>query len=158
MEPQFEYHPAVMIAGVQEHGLPKDIDYKSLWADRYMKFDAYLRPYSIDEAYYGVSFCSGADGVVDYVAGMAVEGLTSAPESLVLRELPAARFAIFPCTIQTIGQAYQEIYEQWLPQSPYDLDTTSADYEYYPPGTDSENALVLIYVPVRVRQQFLPDA
>ncbi len=152
MEPLFEYKPSRVLAGVLVRGIPKEINYGDVWMNQYMKFDEFLKPFSVDKAYYGASFCLGADGAVDYVAGMVVEGLDSVPEGLVLREIPAARFAVFPCTVATIGQTFNEIYERWLPASEYEFDPASADYEYYPPNTEADGSPVLIYLPVRVKQ------
>lgn len=152
MEPSFEFRSTVKIAGVLEHGNPKEIDYGDVWMNRYMKFDEFLKPFSVDKAYYGVSFCVGNHGAVDYVAGMVVEGLETVPEGLVLREIPAARFAVFPCTVQTIGQTFNEIYGKWLPESAYEFDNASADFELYPPKTENNEDPVMIYLPVRTKQ------
>lgn len=152
MDPQFEYKPARMLAGVLVHGRPKEIDYSDVWMNRYMKFDEFLKPFSIDKAYYGVSFPGGNNGAVDYIAGMVVENLDSVPDGLVLREIPAARFAIFQCTLETIGQTFNQIYGIWLPESQYEFDSASADYEFYPPKTATEGDPVWIYLPIKARQ------
>ncbi len=125
--------------------------YGKIWRDFESHHDE-LRPLSTDQAYYGVSFSTGEEGVIDYVAGMAVRGVDLVPKPLVVREVPAARFAVFECPLQAIGDTYRYAFAEWLPGSPYAVDGSAAAYERYPPEVDV-NAPVLIHIPIREKQQ-----
>ena len=48
---------------------------------------------------------------MDYLAGMAVEGVVDVPEGLTLREVPASRYAVFECTVKTISDTYDWIFQ-----------------------------------------------
>ncbi len=99
-------------------------------------------------AYYGVSFATGEEGIFDYIAGMAVDAVDIVPEGLVVRGVPAARFAVFECPLHAIGDTYQYAFAEWLPQSPYDVSGSVPAYEQYPPE-GGEGSPVLIHVPIR---------
>jgi len=117
-------------------------------------FESYhgeIKPHSADEAYYGVSFATDQEGVVDYFACMAVEGVAAAPKGLVIRELPAARYAVFECPLQAIGETYRHIFGEWLAQSPYEISAAAPAFERYPPE-GKEDAPVRIHIPIRERR------
>jgi AraC family transcriptional regulator len=139
------------VMGVQERVIPANADYGAIW-ERFMTYHDTIRASCADEGYYGVSFCADdREGTVDYVAGMAVQGVTRAPEGLVLRRVPAHRYVEFRCTVRTIGPTWRYAYEEWLPASQFESAHPSADFEYYPPGSESDDSPVMIYIPIRER-------
>ena len=86
---------------------------------------------------------------MDYVAGMAVGGVDEVPEGVTLREVPASRYAVFECTVKTISDAYDWIFGEWVPTAPYGRPgqgSPKADFERYPPNTDSGETSVLLYI------------
>jgi len=84
------------------------------------------------------------------MAGMAVGDVDSVPEGPVVREVPAARYALFTCTMRTIGTTWEYIYKDWLPASQYENDAPLPSFEYYPPDDERAGDFpVSIYVPVR---------
>ena len=98
-----------------------------------------IQPLSTDKAYYGVWFETEEEGLMDHIAGMAVEETEGLPESFVAREVPAATYAVFECSVGTIGKTWDEIYRQWLPSSEYEADLECASFEYYPPDTSGND-------------------
>jgi predicted transcriptional regulator YdeE len=87
---------------------------------------------------------------MDYLAGMLVENVQETPEGLALRHVPEARWAVFECTVATIGQTYDAIFKEWLPTAPYEQTGPNPDaFERYPPHTDSGDTPVLIHIKVR---------
>jgi predicted transcriptional regulator YdeE len=121
MEPKIVDRGAFTVMGVLAHGAPDKMDFNDVWANRFMPHNDQVVPFSTDKAYYGLWFASDEkDGAPDYVAGMAVENVSSVPEGLVLRQVPAARYAMFECTMKTIGETYGYAYQRWLPASPYE--------------------------------------
>jgi predicted transcriptional regulator YdeE len=136
-----------LVMGVQVSGNPMEIDYRSVWADQYMKLDAQLQPLREDEAYYGVFFETAQPNCVDHVAGVRVPVGTDAIPGAVARTVPAAEYAVFGCTVETLGATWNSIMQEWLPASAYEYDVRAAGYERYAAG-GAEDASVAVYVPV----------
>jgi predicted transcriptional regulator YdeE len=90
-----------------------------------MKYHDQIQQLSTDQAYYGACFAvEGKPKQMDYLAGMAVGDVNEVPEGLILREVPASRYAVFECTVKTA------LYVRPNQDSP------KADFERYPPGTE----------------------
>lgn len=91
-----------------------------------------------------------ATDMFDYVAAFKVSKAQDAPEGMVSLAIPAQTYAVFPCTMPTIGETYDMIYKEWLPQSDYEHAYTS-EYELYPPtfNPDDPDSQFEIYIPVK---------
>ena len=150
MEPRFVEKTPIKVVGILTFGQPDKLDYNDIWAVQYMKYDEQLKPYSPDKGYYGVWL--GEEGKLAYLAGMVVENLPEVPEGLAMREIPAARYAVFECTIGTLSKTYTAIWQEWLPTSNYILDESKSDFEYYPPKTGPGDPPAAIYIPIKVKE------
>ena len=150
MEPEMIERGPIQIVGVLTRGKPEELDYSDIWANQYMPFDAQVKPFSPDGGYYGAWFSE--EGGSAYLAGMAVEAMPNTPAGLVARTLPAAKYAVFTCTMKTMSATYPYIFQQWLPASAYALDSDAADFEYYPPTSNSEDSPVRIYIPIKQKE------
>ncbi|MCE5238944.1 GyrI-like domain-containing protein [bacterium] len=151
MELRLEQRAATTIIGVAIVGNPKATDFHDFWANQFMPREAELKPLSLDGAYYEAFFCAGDPEHVEMVAGMAVAPDATPPAGLVKRELAATTYAVFDCTVGTIGATWATI-EQWLSESEYEYDREQqGDFEYYPPDTKDQDSPVQIYVPVKAR-------
>lgn len=120
--------------------------YTSIW----QKFEERRRevePHSVDRSFYGLSFSGLEEGAFEYLAGMAVKDISAIPNGLVAREVPAARYVVFPCPLTAIGETYRYIFREWLPGSPLALNITAPVFEQYPP-VGEETSPVLIHVPI----------
>lgn len=121
-------------------------NYSKIWSD-FERYNERLRQISSDKKYYGATFNTQQPGQVDYVTAMAVPDSTAAiDQGLVVRTVPAARYAVFECPVEKIGQTYQYIMSRWLPASPYKVSSTAASFEEYPP--EGQDGPVYIYIPV----------
>ena len=151
-EPRFVDLEAFTVMGVLTHSMPDEVDFGAFWEKEYMPHDEAIRALSTDGAYYGVWFPHHGDGIPDYVAGMAVPDDAPVPEGAIARQIPPSRYAVFECTMETIGATYSYIYQTWLPASPYEFTPGGADFEYYPPqgATDGSPA---IYIPIRAKAE-----
>jgi predicted transcriptional regulator YdeE len=122
-------------------------NYAKIWAE-FERYNEQLKKISIDRKYYGVTFATGQQNSVDYVTAMAVpDGTAPADEGLVVRTVPAARYAVFKCPVEKIGQTYQYIMSEWLPASQYRINPSAASFEEYPPEGQVDLP-VCIYIPV----------
>ena len=148
MQPKIVQRDAFCVLGLQERFTPETEDFEGIW-QRFMQYHDRIQPHSTDGAFYGVCFGTEDRKAMDYVAGMAVAPGTECPDGLVLREVPAARDAVFECTVATIRETYEHIHHAWIAGSPYVLDEPRQSFEHYPPDTDSGDSPVSIHVPVR---------
>lgn len=153
MEPRFVDREALRVMGVLVRCRPEAADFGDIWMNQFMSRHDEVAPLSTDGAYYGVDYMPDDQGLMEYVAGMAVGDVEAVREGLVLREVPAARYAVFECTVSTIGEAYGHIHGAWLPSSEeYELHDRKPGLEYYPPNTESNESPVFIYIPVRPKK------
>ena len=66
--------------------------------------------------------------------------------------MPASRYAVFECTVETISDTYDWIFGEWLKTAPYtrpDNRSPKADFERYPPATNSADTPVLIHIALK---------
>ena len=147
MEPTFVERDGFFVMGIQERFTPEMEDHEGIWK-RFMAHHDLLAGLSTDRAYYGVNFDVTGRDAIDYLAGMAVTADTACPDGLVLREVPAARYAVFGCTVATIHETYEYIHHTWIHASAYTHDNPRPCFEQYGPGTDSGRSPALIHVPV----------
>ena len=121
LQPTMEHRDAFWVLGIQEGANPMEVDYPAFWA-RFTERAAEVQPLAIEPAGYGVYFPTGEEGLVDVFGGMAVAAGVKVPEGLVLREVPTAEYAVFECTLSTIGPTWGAIFSEWLPASGYEED------------------------------------
>lgn len=121
--------------------------YRMIW-EAFETYHDQIKPHSTDMAYYGVSFTAGEEGVIDYIAGMAVKDDYAVSEGLAMRRIPAARFAVFECPVDAIGETYKRIFGEWLPKSPYGFNGSAPAFEQYPPEGEDPSP-VHIYIPIQ---------
>jgi len=121
--------------------------FTGIWKN-FEQYKDQLKPLSANKKYYGVSFGTKKNDVIEYLAGMKVSDDAKSPDkNLVIRKVPAARYAVFKCPGKDVGQTCQYIFGQWLPGSRYNLDTNGCSFELYPPD-EWVTRTVAIYVPV----------
>jgi predicted transcriptional regulator YdeE len=158
MQPKIITLESFEVMGTESRITPEEESsetYGLVWKAFELHLDT-IRPHSTDHAYYGVNFPTKDEGVFDYVAGMAVGGAVTPPEGLVIRRIPAARYAVFECSMIKIGETYQHIFSTWLPGSPYRPSGSTPVFEQYAP--EGENPLVRIHVPVEEKTAGNPSA
>lgn len=150
MDPQLVEKGPIRLVGVLSYGKPDQLDYNDIWANQFMAYDGLLKAHSIDQAYYGAWF-GEKDGA--YLAAMAVDEALEIPAGLEVRTIPASQFAVFPCLLSTISATYGEIFQRWLPASPFEFSPGASDFEYYPPHAEAGDFPAAIYVPVRLKEK-----
>ncbi len=121
--------------------------YTKIW-DAFESYRTKLRPLSIEQRSFGVTFATNKKDAFDYLAGVSVHSDAIAPDiNLVSRMVPAARYAVFKCAGPDMGKTYQYIYSEWLPKSRYKIDKNACCFEQYAPR-EWMNRPVYIYVPI----------
>ena len=150
MEPKVLSRDSFVVAGMFTRVTPdngNNDQYGMIWKD-FEEFHDQIKPQSTDQAYYGISFPTAEEGVLDYIAGMAVMEGATVPEGLVIREIAASRYAVFECPMHTIGDTYRYIFTEWLQPAPYELSSFAPVFEQYPPA-GQEHSPVLIHIPIK---------
>ena len=121
--------------------------YTKIW-DAFEPYRTQIRPLSIEQRSFGITFATDKKDAFDYLAGLSVHSDATPPDkTLVTRNVPAARYAVFKCASQDMGKTYQYIYSEWLPASRYKLDTAASCFEQYAPR-EWANRPVYIYIPI----------
>ena len=148
MEPKIIHKQALTILGLQERFTPDYEDFQGIWK-RFMQYHDQIKAYSVDGAYYGANFVGEEHVSMDYLAGMLVKDIEEVPEGLTLRVIPASRYSVFECTVKDISDTYDWIHGEWLKTAPYPRpgqDSPKADFERYPPETDSGDTMVKLHI------------
>lgn len=154
MEASFVDKPAFAVMGVLNSGDPTTMDYGDIWGNQFASRAMEIGPVATEKNAYGVYFATEQDGIVDMVAGMPVPIGVEAPEGLVVREAPAATYAVLSCTMAEIGATWQAIENEWLPSSDYGWDESAACFELFPPeSTGAPDSRLTIYVAVKKRER-----
>lgn len=95
----------------------------------------------------------------DYLMGDVVTNFDNKPNSLEGFEIPENTYAIF--TIQPkfsflwgimIGKTKKYIFDEWLPNSKYEVDSTIlSDFEYHNERSVGKNPSIDLYIPIKER-------
>jgi predicted transcriptional regulator YdeE len=121
--------------------------YTKIW-DAFEQYRTQVRPLSIELRSFGVTFATDKKDAFDYLVGLSVHSDATPPDkALVVRNIPAARYAVFKCTSQDMGKTYQYIYSEWLPGSRYKIDKNAGCFEQYAPR-EWANRPIYIYIPI----------
>jgi predicted transcriptional regulator YdeE len=88
-----------------------------------------------------------------YLAGMAIYDDTLAPEGWVIRDIPAAEYAVFETTLRDVGETTLEALTHWLPNSDFEQDIAKPRFDFMPPDTTGQMSRVAVYIPVQKKSQ-----
>jgi len=153
MQPTFVDKPGFAVMGVLNSGDPATLDYGDIWGNQFASRAMDIGPLATEKNAYGVYFATAQEGIVDMVAGMPVAIGTEALEGLVVREVPATTYALFPCKMAQISETWKAIEDEWLPSSEYEWDQSGACFELFPPeSTDAPDSPLTIYVAVKKKE------
>ena len=149
MDPEIKSLAAFTVIGQLYRGKNEHGEIHAMWDALCARWSD-LEAIHTDGVAYGVCASMEDDGVFEYVAGVEPKVGALVPEGMVRWEVPAQTYAVFPCTLQTIHQAYEQAYQVWLPGSGYKA-TGGLDFELYPetfePG-DPARQQMYVYIPV----------
>ena len=147
MKPKIVSREAFQVMGVVGHFDSAGVNFGPLWKD-YTAFSDQIEPLSAGEGYYGVYLGADYSQPIDYMAGMAVREGVGTPEGVEVRDVPAALYAVFACSLQSPGSTYGFVFDEWLPTSEYEQDTKFG-FDYYPPAATGGDFPMQIWFPVK---------
>ncbi len=149
MEPKIMTKPAFTVVGLLYHGKNENNEIKSLWEQLNPRFDE-IKSQVEPPVAYGVCGSPDDAGAFDYLAGFEVAEVEGVPTGMTSWEVPEQRYAVFPCTLKTIHEAYQYAFQTWLPSSGYQQGD-GPDFELYDEEFDDSDPdpKLTIHIPVK---------
>ena len=146
MEPKIVTKPAFTVVGLMYHGKNENNEIPQVWDKlnpRYEEIQHRVGPA------YGVCGEMEDNGRFHYLAGFEVTTALDLPPGMEKWDVPQQQYATFPCTLKTIHETYQYIFDTWLPQSGY-ARADGPDFEFY--GEEFNMATgegMAVYLPVK---------
>lgn len=149
MEPRIADKEAFSVMGVGVRGNPMQLDYQDIWGRQFARVAPALEALSTEPGYHGVYFGTDGEGTVDVIAGAAVAADAQPVEGAIKRRVPASTYAVFECTLATVGQTRGYIEGQWKHEAGYEGNPGCGCVEHFAPGCQGPDAPVVIYTAVR---------
>ena len=148
MEPKIVSKPAFTVVGMQVRGKNENGEIPQMWG-AFMPRAVEIRHKANPDVCYGVCGNMDASGEFDYLAGFEVSSAADIPEGMASWALPESKYAVFTCTLPTIGQAFEYAHKTWLPQSGYQP-APSPEFELYDDcfNPQDESSELYIYIPI----------
>jgi AraC family transcriptional regulator len=150
MEPKIVTREAFQVVGMKYRGKNENQEIPQLWQDYGARWKEIQHVVNPEVAYGVMNNYDESSGEFDYVAAMEVERLEDIPEGMVGWKVSEQTYAVFPCTLPKIKEAYDYALHKWLPESAY-LHAGSVEFELYdeefnPQDPDSE---FYYYMPIK---------
>lgn len=142
--------PAFAVVGMLARTTPGNPNMMQLWMD----FDGQVervRGRTEPGVFYGAMHNYDMDtNEFDYVAGVEVQAGQTAPEGMVAWVIPAQTYAVFETTLPQIGNAFEAIYQSWLPGSDFER-ADAPEFELYDEAFNPQDpaSVMSIWIPVR---------
>jgi AraC family transcriptional regulator len=149
-EPKIVSRPALTIVGMKYRGKNEHDEIYDMWQAFIPKAAAITHRITRFVAYGAMDNRDQESGEFDYLAGFEVDSPDDMPEGMVCWEIPATRYAVFACTLSTIGQAFNDAYQTWLPQSGYER-ACGPEFEFYDKDYNpaDEHSTMYVYIPIQ---------
>lgn len=150
-EPRFETRPGFIIAGMGDRfTFETNEGIVGLW----QAFVPYIGrvPDQVDGHTYGLCCNPGEDGSFEYIAGAQVAQVGNLPASFRHFKLAEHRYAVFRHQghVSTLHQTFFTLFNQWLPESDYEL-ADAPEFEQYSPDFDPSQGkgYVEVWIPLK---------
>jgi predicted transcriptional regulator YdeE/DNA-binding transcriptional MerR regulator len=149
MEPKIVTKPAFTVVGMLYHGRNENNEIAQMWGEFVPRMGEIKHATGAHETF-GVCRDLEPEGLFEYVAGLPVTQAEDVPQGMVSWEVPEQKYAVFPCTLPTIGEAYAYANKTWLPGSGYERGD-GPDFEHYDESfnPDEDGSHFHIYVPIK---------
>ena len=152
MEPKIVKRDAFNIVGMLYRGKNENQEIPQLWGQFGPKWKEIKHIVNPEVCYGVMDNYDESSGEFDYVAAMEVERIEEIPEGIVGWEVPEQTYAVFPCTLPKIKEAYDYALHKWLPESAYEH-TGSIEFELYGETFNSEDASSELYYYMPIKEK-----
>jgi AraC family transcriptional regulator len=147
MEPKIVTKPAFTVVGMEFVGMNKHNEIKDMWEEFVPRMGEIKHP-DYSWGTYGICRGEANEDTPWYLAGVEVSKVESVPAGMTVWEIPEQRYAVFPCTLPTLHEAYRHAFEDWLPRSSYER-VDGPDFELYTEEFEPTESRMYIYVPIK---------
>jgi predicted transcriptional regulator YdeE len=157
MEPRIVTKPAFTVVGLPFTGFTNSAPYEEGKGKNEigLVWDEFNRRYgeikNVCGPAYGLCFGMPNDREPWYIAGIEVSKVDDIPAGMMSMTVPAQKYAVFPCTLGTLGATYRYITEEWQPRSGYEYANTP-DFELYDQEfdpNDPQHGKLSVYWPIK---------
>ncbi len=150
MEPKISNRPAFTVVGMKYRGKNENKEIPQLWQKFKPRMDEVKHKVNPHVCYGVMDNFDMKSGEFDYVAGFEVKSTADVPEDMVCWEVPEQTYAVFPCTLPNIVEAFRHVCKEWLPQSGYQR-TDGPEFELYDENfqPDEGKLDMYIYIPIK---------
>jgi AraC family transcriptional regulator len=148
MEPQIVEKPALTLVGLKLHGKLEGMDIKGLWSGFGPRM-AEIKDGNPNACYGAMDNYDEATGEFDYLAACEAKNAAKVPTGMVSWIVPAQTYAVLPCTLPQIGEAWTTVYQQWLPTSGYQR-AAGPEFELYDEKFNPQDPAAVLYLCVPV--------
>lgn len=147
MEPKIVSKAAFTAVGMVYYGKNENNEIAGLWQEFNPRMSEIKH---VVDGCFGLCAPADESGAFKYMASFAVSDTSQVPEGMHIWEVPAQKYAVFPTTLDKVGETYQYAFETWIPGSGYEY-TQGLDFEYYDESFDPqvEGSQFEIYVPIK---------
>jgi predicted transcriptional regulator YdeE/DNA-binding transcriptional MerR regulator len=151
MEPKIVDFPAKTVAGLPYFGKNENQEISQVWGQANQRFGE-LKHVKPGSNAYGVCLMveGAAPGEFEYTCGLEITSENDLPEGMVIRHIPAGKYAVFTHVGALAGlkDTYNYIYQTWFPRSgnkpgPLDFELYDQDFKDFAP-----DSRFYIYVPI----------
>ncbi|WP_230969085.1 GyrI-like domain-containing protein [Nitrogeniibacter aestuarii] len=160
MSPRIVELDGFHVVGMQTFGNPSDGSFPNMWSALF-NFEGSIPNITNDTVSYGIETYTKehhTQGKWFYMAGRQVEDLSNVPVQMSAKHIPPNKYAVFEykgSITARLGEQFQYIYKDWLPESGYEL-AGPFDFEKYDArflGSDNENSVFEIYIPIKAKEK-----
>jgi AraC family transcriptional regulator len=150
MEPRIVSVPAFTVVGMKYRGKNEQNEIPQLWSQFGPRMGEIKHKVDRDIAYGVMGNYDENTGEFDYVAAIEVERADGIPTGMASWVVPEQTYAVFVCTLPTIRETFQHVYETWLPQSGYQRGS-DVEFEFYDADFDPQDpsSEMQIYIPIK---------
>jgi predicted transcriptional regulator YdeE/DNA-binding transcriptional MerR regulator len=148
VEPKIVHREAFTAVGMEYQGKNENNEIKDMW-DVFGPRMGEIKHPNWRWGSYGICRDMPEEEGLRYLAGVEVDRVEDVPNGMTVWTVPEQTYAVFPCTLPTLHDAYRYAFEEWLPQSAYQR-ADGPDFELYTEEFDPQDpaSTMYIYVPI----------
>jgi AraC family transcriptional regulator len=149
MEPKIESRPAFRVVGIKIRTKNEQDEIPQMWGQFAARVAEVQNRVDAHATYGVVGNHDEASGEYDYMAGLNVTPSAGVPEGMTSWDVPAQTYAVFTCTLPTIGATIEHIHGTWFPASGYHH-AGGPEFELYDEAFDPNDpdSRMYIFIPV----------